>query len=85
MDAARHDAILKSAQRLRANTYLASNDFYDTRLFRRCDNGRVIMVPWDYPYGGCPFFSTYGEGETSTPYTPNRQKSMHSMQFVQRE
>ena len=56
---------------MRANTYLASNDFYDTRLFRRCDNGRVIMVPWDYPYGGCPFFSTYGEGETSTPYTPN--------------
>lgn len=58
---------------MRANTRYASADYYGSRLFVRCDNGRVLMVPWDYPYGGCPFFSTHQPRPTpplAQPETP---------------
>ncbi len=44
---------------MRANTLYAANDYFASRQLVRCDNGRIIMVPESYPYGGCPFFSTY--------------------------
>jgi hypothetical protein len=44
---------------MRANSMYAANDYFGSGQLVRCDNGRIIMVPESYPYGGCPFFSTY--------------------------